>query len=396
MLNKTIKLAHIAEGFVGGLSTYICEVIPQLAKSGFDVTLICSLNRSCPDASVRIAELSKVGVKVQIISMQREVNLPKDISSFISVLRILSNNKFDIVHTHCSKAGILGRLAAILTGKKIRLHSPHCFAFLRCTSRFKKIIYLALEQILGKITTKLVAVSSSEAQIAACSHIVPRYKCVVVQNGLLRKKDLPDNFKNNKKIAYKLSLGLNENSQVVTTACRLIDYKGIFRFLKAAQLSRVDNVIFLIAGDGELKPTIENFIIENNLSKKVKLLGYVRNMKRIYAISDIVILCSDAEAQSYLLLEAMFYKCPIVATSVAGNSELISDNRGVLVKPIPESIAAAVDRLLVDKETQNKYAENAYNYFCSHHTLEKQISELIRLYKSCVCKSQKSYAGGTN
>jgi glycosyltransferase involved in cell wall biosynthesis len=396
MLEKTIKLVHIVEGFVGGLSTYICEVLPQLAKSGFDVTLICSLNRSCPDAAARIAELSKVGVKVRVIPMFREVNLLKDIASLLSILRILLNNNFDIVHTHCSKAGALGRLAAILAGKKIRLHSPHCFAFLRCTSRLKKIIYLALERILGKITTKLVAVSPSEAQIAACSHIVPHHKCVVVQNGLPVKKISPDNCINRKNPIYKASLGLDENSQVVTTACRLIDYKGIFRFLKAAQLSKTDNAIFLIAGDGELKISIENFIIENNLSKKVKLLGYVQNMERIYTVSDIVVLCSDAEAQPYLLLEAMLHKCPIIATSVAGNSELISDNRGILVKPVPESIAAAVDQLLADRETGNKYAESAYNYFCNHHTIEKQISGLTQLYKSCVCKSQKSYAAGTN
>ena len=396
MFNRTIKIVHIVEGFVGGLSTYICEVLPQLVCKGFDVTLICSVNRSSPDTCTRISELIKKGVKVQIVPMRREISLLKDICSLVSILKILSSNKYDIVHTHCSKAGALGRLAATLAGEKIRLHSPHCFAFLRCTSRFKKVIYLVLEQILGKLTTRLVAVSQSEVQTAVYSHIVPRHKCAVVQNGLSKRKGVPDNFSNKEKNTYKASLGLNENAQVVTTACRLIDYKGIFRFLKVAQLSRVDNTIFLIAGDGELKTSIENFILENNLSGKVKLLGYVSNMERIYAISDVVVLCSDAEAQPYLLLEAMLHKCPIIATSVIGNSELISQSRGVLVKPVPESIAVVVEQLLADRETRNKYAENAYDYFYNHHILEKQISELTQLYKSCIYKFQKGYAAGTN
>lgn len=382
MQDKAIKVVHILEGFVGGMSTYVCTVLPQLAQNGFDVTLVCSLNRCCCDASARISKLRESGVKVHIIPMCREINPLKDTHSFAMVLHFLLKNKFDIVHTHCSKAGALGRIAAIVAGRNVILHSPHCFAFTRCNSRFKKLLYLVLEQLLGRLTTKLVTVSQSEVSVAVRSHIVPADKCIRVRNGLSNGRV----FSNTSlKSTGKVSLGLDKDARIVATACRLVEYKGIFRFLEAAKICCARNTVFLIAGDGELRASVERFISENQLNDKVRLLGYVSNMEQIYAICDVVALCSDAEAQPYLLLEAMRAKCPIVATSVIGNKELISHGKtGLLVEPTAASIAAAIDELLDNKDKRNGYAENAYAYFCKHHTLEKQVSELTEIYKSCI------------
>jgi len=393
MQKKVIKIVHILEGFTGGLSTYACAVLPQLVQNGFDVTLVCSLKRSCPDVSKLISELRKTGVKVYTIPMARKINPFTDIYAFIIVLSLLLKNRFDIVHTHCSKAGVLGRLAAALTGVKIRLHSPHCFAFMRCGHRLTRLFYLFAEKLLGKLTTRFVAVSQSEAQVAINSNIAPYHKCVVVENGLSINKSSQNSALLSNIPASKVSLGFDKDTQIITTACRLVEYKGIFRFLEAARISNVPNVVFLIAGDGKLKTSAENFISENKLGDRVKLLGHISNMEEIYAISDVVVLCSDAEAQPYLLLEAMRAKCPIVATSVIGNKELISHEKtGFLVEPTPVSIATAIDKLLTCKNKRNELAENAYAYFCEHHTLEKQILKLIQVYKTCIGNENRQHA----
>jgi glycosyltransferase involved in cell wall biosynthesis len=385
MNDRKIRVVHILEGFVGGTSTYICNVLPELVRNGFDVTLICSLNRYCPDAHTRISKLKESGVKIHIIPMHREINPLKDMRSFVIILRLLLKNKFDVVHTHCSKAGALGRVAAFLSGKCVILHSPHCFAFMRCNGRFKKLIYLFLERFLGRFTTKLVAVSQSEAAIAVRLHILPAHKCATVNNGLSNGQLFWNVHSIGKNHRGKESLGLDKYTQVVTTACRLVEYKGILRFLRAAEISRTPNTMFLLAGDGELKASAERFVNENNLNNKVRLLGHVSDMEKIYAISDVVALCSDAEAQPYLLLEAMRAKCPVVATSVIGNKELISHHRtGLLAEPTPASIAAAIDELLANQDKRHLCAENAYAYFLKHHTLDKQISELTKIYKNSV------------
>lgn len=390
MSNKPIKIAHIMEGFVGGLSTYACTVLPQLARNGFDLTLICSLKRSYPDVSKLVYKLKKVGINVYTVPMQRRIDLFKDAFSFVIILRLLLKNRFDIVHTHCSKAGALGRLAATITGVKIRLHSPHCFAFLRCGNKLTKSIYLFTEKLLGKLTTILVAVSQSEANIAIDSKIIPHHKCIVVRNGLSKNQFLRNSILKSEISYDKASLGLDKNTQLVTTACRLVEYKGVFRFLEAARISCVRNAVFLLVGDGNLKASAEKFISKNKLGNKVKLLGYISNMQRIYAISDVVALCSDAESQPYLLLEAMKAKCPVVATSVTGNNELIShDVTGFLTEPTPTSIAEAIDKMLVCKDKRRELAENAYKYFCEHHTLEKQIANLTQVYKTCIANKKQ-------
>lgn len=392
MRNEALKVVHIVEGFVGGLSTYVCTVLPQLAQKGFKVTLICSLKRCCPDALSRIEKLRQNRVTVHIISMQREISPLKDLGSFALLLRLLLKEEFDIVHTHCSKAGTLGRIAAALAGKRIRLHSPHCFAFMRSRNRFKTALYSALERLLGRLTTKLVVVSQSEIDVAVHSHIVARNKCVIVKNGLTCGKYSSDTTSSTNQLSNRASFGIHEDTRVVTTACRLVDYKGIFRFLKAALISRTDNTLFMIAGQGKLSAPVVRFINQNRLDQKVRLLGYVSDMQRLYDISDIVALCSDAEAQPYLLIEAMKAKCPIVATSVIGNNDLISQGKtGLLVRPEAASIAMAIDELLGNKDKANEYAANAYAYFCNHHTLENQVSKLAEIYKSCVYARHRHY-----
>jgi len=379
------RIVHIVEGFVGGTRTYFCNVLPALVKNGFDVTLVCSLNRSCPDSVARISELQASGVNVRIIPMGREIRPLRDIRSFIIILCLLLRVKPDIVHTHCSKAGALGRVAAFLTRRRVIVHSPHCFAFLRCSGRLKKSLYLLLERMLGKLTTKLAAVSLSEADTAVGFRIVPSDGVVLISNGLSNGQSLgPDDY-SAKGLSDKDRLGIEKDASVVTTACRLVDYKGIFRFLEAAKASHASNTVFLLAGDGELRQSAEKFISQNGLTGKVRLLGHVSNMDRLYAVSDLVVLCSDAEALPYLLLEAMRAKCPVVATSVPGNRELISNGRtGLLVEPSPAAIAAAIDELLADKQKRAEYAANAYAYFREHHSLEKQVSQLSRAYRDCM------------
>lgn len=387
MGKRRIKIAHIVEGFTGGLNTYMRLVLPQLAQKGFDTTLICSLNRASPDAADHLTILRSSNVTVHIVPMHREIRPLKDIRAFVLILKLMLTYKFDIVHTHCSKAGALGRVAAVFAGIKIRLHSSHCFAFARCANVFFRRLYRFLEQVLGRITTRYIAVAQSDASTARKSHIVPESKCIIVNNGLPlinHTRESPDSVKQ----YIKASLGLRPDGHIVMTACRLVAYKGITRFLETAMFSNCPNITFLIAGEGPLRPFAEEFIKAHNLDHKIKLLGHIRQMEQLYRISDVVVLCSDAEAQPYLILEAMRAGCTIIATNVAGNKELLSEERGILVEPAPQALALAIKSLLADEDRRNLYAKKAYNYFRMRHTLEVQISKLSDVYMTCIEETQ--------
>jgi len=388
MRDKAIKVVHIVEPFQGGTGTHIRLILPELVRQGFDVTLICSLNRAEPQAQEDIVRLRQSGVKVEIVKMCRQVHPLRDFCSFVRIFRLLVKEQPDIVHTHCSKAGALGRIAAALASKSAIIHTPHCFAFTRCRGHISRLFIFLTEWLLGRLTTRLAVVSKAQAAAALRYHIVCGEKCVSISNGLPQQNC----FSPTDRTAAKVSLGLDCGVLVVTTACRFVGYKGILTFLKAAGLSRTPNAVFIAAGDGELTGQAEKFIHTNNLTHKVKLLGHVSDMDQLYAASDIVALCSSAEAQPYVLLEAMRAKRPIVATRVTGNSQLISHGQtGVLSETNPAAIAAAVDNLLADETKRTTYAEKAYRYFLANHTLDRQVFELTQMYRNCIGTKQAKY-----
>lgn len=377
MLENKIKIVHIVEGFVGGLATYMCSVLPRLVKNGFDVSLICSISRSCPDVQDKLKELSLAGVKIYVIPMQRNINPIKDFYSFTIILYLMIKNRFDIVHTHCSKAGVIGRIAAFLAGVGIRLHSSHCLAFLRCGNLITKKVFCHIEKTLAAITTKYVAVSNSEINIAVERGIYRPQKCVLINNGVICPTNLNADVN---RCRIKAQLDIPEDASVVTTACRLVNYKGLFTFIKAAELVK-SNCIFLTAGDGELQNEIQQYITQNGLDKKVRLLGHFSDMSALYDISDIAVLCSSAEAQPYFLLEAMSRKCPVIATDVPGNNELLKNDRGILIHPDSEELAHQIDRIITDTSIRKNLTENAYEYVKDNHRLDAQIARLTKNYR---------------
>ena len=380
MQARRIKVVHILEGFSGGTRTYMCHVLPELVRRGFDVTLICSLERGGADVLPSVARLRNDGVRVLVVPMAREIHPWQDALALVRIWRLLSQGGYDIVHTHCSKAGALGRLAACLAGVRIRLHSAHCFAFLRCDSRARRLLYGVLERLFGRLTTMLVAVGESEAVTAVRRRIVPSCRCVKISNGL--PPDPTASRPDPTAVAeYRRALGLDADAHVVTTVCRLVEYKGIFRFLQAAELSRAPATTFIIAGDGDLYGSAQQFIEAANLRRKVRLLGHVDHMEPLYHVSDVMVLCSDAEAEPYAILEAMRANVPVVATAAPGNSRLIShQNTGLLTDSTPAGIASAIDRVLTNREMRRRYSANAYDYVVLQHTLDKQVSQLSLLY----------------
>lgn len=245
-------------------------------------------------------------------------------------------------------------------------------------------MYLVLERVLGRLTTKLVAVGQAEARIAVAYGIVGSEHCVTIGNGMAEGPSIGSVYDVEKRCVTRRALHISRDTRIVTAVCRLVDYKGVYRFLQAAQLSHSEDTAFLIVGDGDLRPAIEAYIKEHHLTDKVRLAGYVSDMDSVYAISDLLVLCSDAEACPYVLVEAMRARCAIVATSVVGVRELVQHNEtGILVDNNSKAIASSIDEMMMDEGKRNTIADGAYRYFKRHHLLEQQIIDISRLYKTC-------------
>ncbi len=382
MVRRSVKIAHIVEGFSGGLCTYMCHVLPELVRRGFHITLVTSLERSDPDGAGRIQGLQDRGVSVEIVPMSRRISVTRDARAFAAIVRLLRRERFDIVHTHCSKAGVLGRIAARTVGGIAAVHSPHCFAFQRCGGLLQRKTYLLIERTLMGCTGVLAAVGPAEAAAAVRHRIVPPARCVPVCNGLEVDADVPCETAG-APADVRPAPGLPGGTRVIASVCRLVEYKGILRLLKAAELVKTSGCLFLVAGDGEMKQTAEAYVRDRGLSARVRFTGHLADVGPVYRAAQILVLCSDAEAMPYCLLEAMQVGCTVLATAVPGNRQLIEHNRtGVLVVPEPAAIAGAIDELLLDPDKRRRLARQAHEQVCTQYTLSRQIDQLARIYES--------------
>lgn len=374
-----MKIAHIVEAFAGGVVTYLRTMLPSLVAHGCQVSLICSLNRNWPDSAPALSQLKQGGVDVKVIPMARGIRPATDAGALGRLCRILAAGRFDVVHTHASKAGLLGRIAAKVVGIRGVVHTPHCFAFLRMPSVAGRWGSLRIERALGRFTRMLVGVSDDEVEAAMANRIMPRNKCVCIDNPC---PDDPEGLPGlESPESVKEALGVPSGASVVLTVGRLTRYKGILQFLDVAAASTTADGIFLVAGEGQMRPELEAYIAARGLQQKVRLLGHVTNMGRLYGAADVVVSCSSAEGQPYALLEAMQAGRAVVAASVPGNRSLIrNETLGRLAPATPQCIATAVDRLLAEPETRARLGQAARAWCRKHHDPAAQAQKLLEIY----------------
>ena len=393
MITRKFRVAHVTEAFIGGIGKYLEIVLPKQIDHGVQVTLFCSPNRGNPRFVQAVSSLQRVGVDVREINMCRAIRVLDDCRALWGLFRTIRRGRFDLIHTHGSKGGALGRLSALIAGCPV-VHTPHCFAFARVERPIERLLYLSLERMLGKMTTHLICVSRSETRIATRFGIVPSERCSHVNNGLPPLESGKHRDNSAARIEAREHFGVPQDAKVVLTACRLVKYKGILRVLEAAKICRTPDALFVIAGDGEMRSVIEDFIEESGLSSRVKLVGYVDEIEKLYAMADMYVLCSEAEGQPYSLLEAMQARCPIVATAVPGIRDVVTHGKtGFLTRKDPAALAHSIDLLLGDPLRRREYARNAYRYCIEHHYLDNQVSQLVELYRRTSIRRKMSRHG---
>ena len=380
-----LRVVHIVEAFCGGILTHLRTILPRLATCDCEVSLICSLERDWPRLAEAAEEFRRAGVMVHVVKMTRAFHLWRDPASLVGLRRILTEGEFDVVHTHGSKAGALGRVAAKMAGIPVVVHTPHCFAFLRCPSPIAAYGYRATERALGRLTDVLIGVSQAEADVARGLKILPPDRCAVVENALDDVVHRPEQALPTRRIRLREYFGVREGQRVVTIVARLVAYKGIATFIEAAGACKARNAVFLLAGDGPLEGRLRHMLREAGLGEKVRLLGHVEAAEDLYEASDVVVSCSQAEGQSYALLEAMRAGRAIVATAAPGNRDLLEDGRtGCLVSPSPKEIASAIDRLLADDDLLQRVGAAARCEFLARPTPREQARRLADLYRQRV------------
>ncbi len=335
---------------------------------------------------------------IRLPHLKRSISLWEDVRAFFEILDLLRREKPDIVHTHTSKAGFLGRWAAFLYKRSCRkscvvIHTPHGHVFYGYFGPLKSWLFTLLERCTSRFTDKLVALSQGERTESLARAIGTPSQWTIIASGVRIPMDEEMAQLRAQGRALREKLGLPEDSLVIGTVARLEPVKGVETLVRAAPLilQQSPTVRFLLVGDGSQRARLQGLSVSLGLHEQIIFLGHQDNALAAMAAMDIYVQPSLNEGLGRTLIEAALLDLASAASDVCGIRDIVLDGQtGILVKPADAAdLAQAVGRLAADATLRRLFGraarahvmapdENGLARFSERAMLEK----LSRLYLS--------------
>ncbi|MDP6685337.1 MAG: glycosyltransferase family 4 protein, partial [Candidatus Omnitrophota bacterium] len=311
----------------------------------------------------------------------RSINPTVDILALIHICSIYIKLKSELVHTHSSKAGIIGRWAARFAKVPVIIHTVHGWSFNDFQPRLLKRLFILLERITAGFTTKIVCVSERDLQIGVKYNIAPREKFQVIKYGIPLAKFRESSID---PVAKKLELGIRNNDPVVGMISCLKKQKSPLDFIKASIkiYEKIPGVNFLLIGDGILKSECKKLLSRSPLNGRFIFTGWRRDISEILDILDVSVLTSKWEGMPIAIIEALSKGCPCVATDVGGSSELVKNGiTGYLTRPgAYEDTANRVLYMLQNKDSYSSMKKAAISFIDNNFALDRMLKDIDSLY----------------
>ena len=331
---------------VGGPTLHVVLLSRMMERHGVTTTLVSGTVG--PDEGDMSYVAAEHGVAVHTIpSLGRSVSPLKDVAALIALTRLTLRFRPDVVHTHASKGGAIGRLAAILFnlvpfGKRaVIVHTYHGHTFEGYFGPLAGRVFRSVERALGRLTDRVVVLSAQQFDdIVARFRIVPGVRARIVPLGL----DLRGYFEADDRIRDRArrSLGLLPEERTIVTAGRLTSIKNHAFLLRAFRgvAARLPHARLLLAGDGDLRGELQRLAVTLGIESRVQFLGWRKDLPDLFAAADVVALSSNNEGTPVAIIEAIAAGCPVVATDVGGVSDVVGAASGILV-PVGDESAFA-------------------------------------------------------
>ncbi|QDV06782.1 Putative glycosyltransferase EpsD [Planctomycetes bacterium Poly30] len=376
-----MHVLHVMEATIGGTRRHLVDVAAGQIRAGLEVSIIVSTLRD-PGFAADLEELERLGVHVTRIPMVREIRPVKDLNHMRQIARVLRERRPDVVHTHSSKAGVLGRRASMSTGIGVRVHTPHTFAFLfgALFGRSKRALIRSIERALSKSTQRIVAVSGSEAVTMERSGVVPEGVVRIVPNGV-----------NPARIEGAAPLdpaefGLDPKLPIAAVIGLVYSAKGQDLAIEAIAREDLDGLQLLFVGPGDTEE-LEERARALGVAHRVAFTGPRDDVPSVLATVDWLLLPSRWEGMPYVVLEAMAASLPVVATPVDGAADLVVDDvTGYLAEAISaEAIGDALNRALMAGKSRRKVLGRAGRARIEGvYTVEAMVLGLERVYQEAL------------
>ena len=388
MPSSVNKILHIITRLDMGGSAQNTLISCGLLSNKYQVVLVhgLSFESNMPDSEKLVVEDGLKNAKnngVKLISVPflvRRISPLNDIRALFELLQIIKIEKPDVVHTHTSKAGILGRLAAKFAKTPHIIHTPHGHVFFGHFGSMLSRIFLWIERLFGILTDRVVVLTNGERSDYTDRNVYPEDKLVQIHSGVDIEK-----FKQSpvSAVEKKRSLGLDQNGLVVGFIGWLLPIKGPMHLLKAMEdvWRDYENTVLVFIGKGDLDVDLRAAALKTGANGRVNFLGWRSDIEEIMPIFDIFVLPSLNEGMGRVLVEAMAAGKPIVASNVGGIPDLVEhDYNGLLVPPGDEKALAAAIRQLINDPAKAKMMGQRGQERCHQFSVESMAEKIDALY----------------
>ena len=385
------KVLRIINRFNIGGPTYNAAYLSKYLSNDFETLLVAGEKDETEDSSQFI--LHELGLKPIIIpEMKREINLKNDRIAYQKIKEIIADFKPEIVHTHASKAGAIGRLAAYKMKVPVILHTFHGHVFHSYFGKVKTTIYKTIERNLAKKSTKIIAISPIQKKELSTIHKIAKpNKIEVIPLGFDLNK-----FKENqkeKRNSFRQKWLIEDNEIAIGIIGRLVPIKNHHFFLNVVKkISEITTkrVRFLIIGDGELRGELENYCKQlkidfsteqNTTNALLTFTSWITDIDVALAGLDIVALTSKNEGTPVSLIEAQAAGKPIVAVNVGGIENIVIPNETALLSNINDEQLFTENMLSLIEENNKRiaFSQKGTHVFKSFH-YDRLVHDMEKLY----------------
>ncbi|MFI5390581.1 MAG: glycosyltransferase family 4 protein [Bacteriovoracales bacterium] len=377
---KVVHLITLLE--LGGAQGNTIHTVRNLNEEKFD-TYLWAGRGAYWDHEVE-KDLGRKGKLLFLKSLVRDINPFLDVIALLSLWWRLKKIQPLILHTHSSKAGILGRIAGNLAGVPIIIHTFHGFGFNDQQKPWTKWLFILLERLTAKVSTKLLFVSVANMTQAKELKIGRPEQYALIRSGValqsIRKRAGAVSMTDLKK-----KLMIPPDANLITTIGAFKPQKNLLDFIQVAQSisKKSSETHFLIIGDGEMRVVIEKLIAELNLETKVHLLGWREDIPELLTVSNVFVLTSLWEGLPRALIESLSIGIPSVCYDTDGVRDILSKGGGEIIpRGDMASMVSSIIELLNNKTLWNKLSQEAKNIIGQDFDIEEMVHQQENLYLS--------------
>jgi len=368
------RILQVVEANAGGVRCVVEELVKALTGAGYDVTVAYSPLRG-PESAEAARAYAAYGAHVAAVPMRRSPHLTSDLSCVLSLRRLMKRGRYDIVHCHSSKAGVLGRIAARPAGVKNTVYSPHAFAFQGARTPFTRWLMTQAERLMVPFTTALVAVSQHEARQSLALGM-PRGSVTTIPNGVVVRpfeRKPPDKIL---RIGGVGRLSRQKGFDILTKAMREVQ-------------ARHGETSLVILGDG---PDRERLVkLAKRLGVRADFPGEVRPLDEWFNSIDLFVNSARWEGMPLALLEAVSRGVPVAATAIGGIPELIEDGRtGYLADSLdPRALSSKIEEAIARPREAWERARRAHEILERTYDIDDVADRYLAFYDRMLSSAER-------